>query len=256
MATISAVIITKNEDKNIFRCLNSLQGLVDEIIVVDSFSSDGTPQICRAFSGVQFIQTEWRGYGETKNFGNSLAQSDYVLSLDADEELSPELRQEILHLKPHLSGAFALNRLTNYCGTWIHHSSWFPDYQMRLFPRRSGQWNKSIVHEHLIFSETLEVNKLKGLLFHYSITSLEQHILTVNRYTTLAAERLVEAQGSFLLFKAVTRPVFHFLKCYFLRFGFLDGFHGFCIAGISSFYVFLKYIKAFQMKRESGSGLQ
>ncbi|MBK7845708.1 MAG: glycosyltransferase family 2 protein [Bdellovibrionales bacterium] len=167
-----------------------------------------------------------------------MAQSDYILSLDADEELSSELRQEILHLKPNLSGVFSLNRLTNYCGTWIHHSSWFPDYQMRLFPRKLGQWNKSFVHEHLVFSEPLQINKLKGLLFHYSIPSLEQHILTVNRYTSLAAERLVEANGSFFLFKAATRPMFHFLKCYFLRFGFLDGFHGFCIAGISSFYVF------------------
>lgn len=201
MATISAVIITKNEEKNILRCLDSLQGLVDEIIVVDSFSVDGTPQICRAFPDIQFVQTEWRGYGETKNFGNSLAQSDYVLSLDADEELSPELRQEILHLKPNLSGVFSLNRLTNYCGTWIRHSSWFPDYQMRLFPRKLGQWNKSVVHEHLVFSEPLQMSHLRGLLFHYSISSLEQHILTVNRYTSLAAERLVEARGSFFLLK-------------------------------------------------------
>ena len=128
MPKLSAVIITKNEERNIGRCLESLAGVVDETVVVDSFSEDKTREICELFEGVRFIEHEWMGYSDTKNHANSLASNDYILSLDADEELSEELREEILGIKRGLNEnvAFSLNRLTNYCGHWIRHSGWHP----------------------------------------------------------------------------------------------------------------------------------
>lgn len=254
MNSIAAVIITKNEERHILRCLNSVSEVADEIIVVDSFSTDRTPEICRQFPKVYFTQREWQGYSSAKNYGNELAHSDYILSLDADEELSSDLEQEIMNLKSNLSGGYFLNRLTNYCGTWIYHSSWSSDYQLRLFPRALGRWNESEVHERVVLPRSLKTRKMKGRLHHFSINSIDQHMETVNRYTSLAAETIKGKKPSWsLLIKAIIRPPFSFLKNYILRRGFLDGFHGLMIAVISSFYVFLKYAKAYQLHLQDRS---
>ena len=172
MVKISAVIITFNEERNISRCIQSLVDVVDEIIVVDSFSKDKTEEICLA-NNVQFIQREWNGYSETKNFANSQAKNDWVLSLDADEALSADLKTSILTLKKEeLKGSYSFNRLTNYCGMWVKFGGWYPDNKTRLFNRLEGKWT-GLIHENLEFSSATQTSLLKGDCLHYSYYSVQ-----------------------------------------------------------------------------------
>lgn len=251
MSKISAVIITKNEELNIERCLQSLITVVDEIIIVDSYSNDKTPEICQKHPQVRFFQTEWKGFSDTKNYGNQLAKFEFILSLDADEELSLPLQSEILNIKSHLNEneAYSINRITNYCGKWIYHSGWLPDYQLRLFPKKNSQWNKAQVHEHIEFTNNMTIKKLTGLLNHYSYYTINDHIDRMKSYTSLGAEKVLAKNENFLLIKATVNPFLRFFKTYFLKLGFLDGAYGFAICIIASFTVFLKYFKAWQARQ-------
>ena len=149
MLKLSVVIITLNEEKNIERCLQSVKDIADEIIVVDSYSDDRTEEICSEF-GVKFIQQKFKGYVDQKNDGNALASHDYILSLDADEALSEELAASISQVKENWQfDAYAMNRLTSYCGKWIRHSGWYPDRKSRLFDRRKARWTGHLVHERV-----------------------------------------------------------------------------------------------------------
>lgn len=249
---ISVVVCTKNEQKNIGRCLTSVQKVADEIIVVDSYSTDDTEKICRTFSQVQFHQTQWKGFSQTKNYANSLAGGDYILSLDADEELSPELQEEILQLKNELKGVYSINRITNYCGQWIKHSGWFPDRHYRLFPRGKASWQGDYVHESLKFDQDLPVHDLKGLAPHYSYYSIEEHSKRIDSYSSLGAQQLVQKKKPFLLPSVVFNPMARFMKCYVFKLGFLDGFYGLVIAVLSAKAVFLKYFKAYKIQKSQG----
>jgi glycosyltransferase involved in cell wall biosynthesis len=241
---LSAVIITKNEEKNVAQCLKSLQGVADEIIVIDSYSIDNTENICKQF-GVKFLQKEWQGYSGTKNWGNSQASYDWVLSLDADEELSPKLRESILEIKKTGPGnyLYAFNRLTNYCGQWIRHGGWYPEWKVRLFDRRTARWEGEFVHEKLIFSKESKPTRLKGDCHHYSFTSIAQHAAKENHYSTLAAEDRLARGQKFSVFKLFFSPIVTFCKMYFLNAGFLDGTYGFIIAKISAHGKFLRNAK-------------
>ncbi len=258
--SISAVIITKNEEQNIERCLKAIEGWVEEIIIVDSHSSDRTREICERFELLRFVPKDWEGYSKTKNFANAQATKDYVLSLDADEEVSAELRGQILALKGSLSPqskfAYEVDRLTNYCGQWIWHSGWRPDFQLRLFPRGMADWDGAEVHETLNLKPGVERRKIeKAFLFHYSFYSIADHIERVNRYSSLGAEKIVRRKRNALIFKAIFNSFFRFNKSYFLKLGILDGFYGFVIAVVSAYAVFLKYAKAHQilkMKKTPG----
>ena len=245
---ISGVVICKNEERNIKRCLSSLASVCDEIIVVDSGSSDHTPEICKSFDKVKFFDHPWMGYGQQKNYANQLAQGPYILSLDADEELSDELVKEIHQLKQNLSGVYALNRLTNYCGTWIHHSDWFPDFQKRLFPKDHCRWSESDVHETLLPDESLEIKKLQALAHHYSFHTIEDHINTINKYSALGAQEVLKKNKKFLVASFFINGTLRFFKAYFLKGGFRDGFHGFVVCALSGFAVGLKYLKAANLK--------
>ncbi|MCB0340709.1 MAG: glycosyltransferase family 2 protein [Bdellovibrionales bacterium] len=251
MGTITVVIITKNEECNIERCLKSIHDWVDEIIIMDSHSTDRTPEICRSFDRVTFYDTDWLGYGATKNLGNSKAHSDYILSLDADEAISEELKQEILQLQPQLDGttAFYLNRLVNYCGRWIYHSGWHPDYQLRLFPKATSHWNEAKVHEKVIVQDNTQTNRLKSPLYHYTYHTLSDHLERLNLYTSLDGERLAESKKNFLVIRGLISFFSRFLKHYFLKRGFLDGFEGFCIASLSAFAGFVRYLKAYHLRK-------
>jgi len=241
---LTAVIITKNEEKNVANCLQSLKGIADEIIVIDSFSTDRTEEICKE-NGVIFLQVEWRGYAQTKNWGNEQATNDWIISLDADEELSPKLRESILELKKTgpQNYFYSFNRLTNYCGQWIKHGGWYPDNKVRLFDRRIAKWQGEFVHEHLVFPESIKPQLLIGDCNHYSFASIEQHINTVNKYSSLAADEMLAKGRGFSLYKLIFSPPLTFIKMYFLKAGFLDGIYGLIIAVISSHYRFLKYAK-------------
>jgi glycosyltransferase involved in cell wall biosynthesis len=246
---ITAVIITKNEERNIGRCLDSLIGVADEIVVIDSFSDDVTAEICKNYQ-LRFIQKEWLGYAETKNFGISLANNPFILSLDADEALSEELRNEILILKDNeiSSDGFYLNRLTNYCGKWIYHCGWYPDFKIRLWRKEAGLW-EGIIHEEVKLLPAARTGKLKGNILHYSYYSVNEHIEQMIRFTDLMAEDLFQKGKKVTIFRVVLSPLVKFLKSYLLRGGFRDGFYGLVICCLSGMASFLKYAKVYQKYR-------
>lgn len=251
---LSAVIITYNEEKNITRCLESLTGIADEIIVLDACSTDRTREICEHF-GVRFFQQPWLGYSPTKNIANSLATGDYILSIDADEALSKELQVSILEFKKNpTADSCALNRLTDYCGRWIKHGGWYPDQKKRIFKKDIGSWEGSI-HEELVFSKEHKSKKLSGDMLHYSFPTIESHIQKSLRYAYLVAARDFEqSKKRNQIIHGMTKPVFSFFRQYVFKLGFLDGYYGFVLASISSFELFMRYVfyKEIKIARKKG----
>jgi len=242
---ISAVIITKNEEERIGQCLESLQGIADEIIVVDSLSTDKTEEICRSF-GVHFEQREFEGYSPTKNYANSLAKYSYILSIDADEALSKELRASILAIKNQLDqDGYTFNRLTNYCGKWIYHCGWYPDTKLRLFRKDLGKW-EGLIHETLELKGS-KIQKLKGDLLHYSFPSISDQARKMNEFSDLTAQKLFEKGQRASLLKVILSPISEFFKKFILLRGFMDGFYGFVISVMSGYYRFYKYAKLREM---------
>lgn len=241
MRKLSAVIITHNEARNIKRCIASLVNVADDIVVVDSYSTDATPSICKGL-GVNFHQRDWKGYSKQKNYGNGLAANDWILSIDADEALSEELKRSILHEKEHGKGYnYSFNRLTNYCGKWIHHCGWYPDTKVKMFNRTVDDW-QGMVHE----TPTVDlktVKKLKGDLLHYSYHSVSDHVLRTDQYSTLGAEELFEKKKKASILRIILSPWLKFNRMYLLQLGFLDGLEGFTISLITAYGTFLKYIK-------------
>jgi glycosyltransferase involved in cell wall biosynthesis len=247
---ISVVICTKNEEKNIGRCLKAVHDLADEIIIVDSKSTDQTAQICKSFSKVKFYESDWMGFSNTKNHANSLATQDYILSLDADEELTKAAQQEISKLKNHLKSVYTINRLTNYCGQWVKHSGWFPDRHIRLFPKAGSQW-KGDIHETLQFDSSFQVQAIEGLVNHYTYYTIEEHWARINTYTTLSAQKYVKYSNTKLIVSMIFNSKMRFIRHYILKLGILDGFPGLVIAALSAAAVFLKYAKAYQIKNKA-----
>ncbi|HNS16302.1 MAG TPA: glycosyltransferase family 2 protein [Bacteroidales bacterium] len=246
---ISAVIITHNEERNIARCLESLWGIADEIVVVDSFSTDKTPQICMEYR-VRFYQRAFDGYSSQKNYGNSLASHSFILSLDADEALTECLKKELLKVKEQGDqDGYQMRRMANYCGKWIRHGAWYPDAKLRVFNKEKGTWSDNLVHEEVIMAAGSRVGRLKGHLLHYSYYSIDEHISQSNRYSTLAATELHQNGASFSFLKMLVKPCFRFIRDYVFRLGFLDGMSGFIIARITAQSVMLKYAKLRLLKK-------
>lgn len=242
---ISAVIITFNEERNIGRCIESIQDVVDEIVVVDSFSTDKTKEICERYN-TRFLQHEWIGFGPQKNWGNEQASNDYILSLDADEELSDELKASILSARQKgLQGCYSLDRLNYYYGKFLKHGLEYPDRKPRLFDRRKVQWNHTPVHEELLHTSTPML--LKGYLRHYTYQSIAEHVEKANKYTTLAAQNYLHKGKKPSLIKLLFSPLFTFFKAYILRAGFLDGRHGLVLACLNYYGTFIKYAKHWQL---------
>jgi len=242
MPQISAVIITYNEEYNIQECIDSLKDVVDEIIVVDSFSTDKTEEICKN-SEVRFLQHEWKGYGKQKNFGNTQVSYDFILSLDADERLSDGLKDAILEIKKNWQyDVYSFNRMTYFQRRKIKYIS-YPDCQLRLFDRRKTQWNENMVHEGLIIDKTITVKRIKKDIIHYSYQNIHDQIERLNSYSTLSAGNNFERGKKSGIFKLIFSPTLVFIKSYFFRLGFLDGFFGFVICFNAAYYNFLKYAK-------------
>ncbi|MBP5677280.1 MAG: glycosyltransferase family 2 protein [Bacteroidales bacterium] len=240
--TISAVIITKNEERNIGRCLASLKGVADEIIVVDSGSTDGTEALCRE-AGARFEYHAWSGYSEQKNYADSLATGDWTLSIDADEALSPELRESLTVLKrdgEKADAVYSVKRLTNYCGHWVHHCGWYPDSRIRLWPTGQASWD-GIIHEELVFKLPLKTLQLEGDLYHYSYYTVAEHVERIARYAPLSAEK-DHARGKRVTKAGIVfRPLWTFIRGYLLKGGILDGHTGFVICKLSATYTLVKY---------------
>ncbi|MCB9231286.1 MAG: glycosyltransferase family 2 protein [Bacteroidia bacterium] len=248
MQGISAVIITKNEEKNIGRCLSSLKDIADEVIIIDSFSEDQTAEICRNF-GVKFLTREWKGYAEAKNYGNSLARFSHILWIDADESLSGELRTILLLEKEHLEGGYAFNRLNNYCGRWIRHGNWYPDVRLRVFPKEKAVWKGDYVHEYLESAPGLAVKTLRGDLEHHSYYTVQEHWERADKYARLGAQQLAASDKKMLWLYAILSPLARWLRGYLLRGGFLDFRAGWNISRIESWEKWRKYRLAVRLRR-------
>lgn len=244
---LSAVIITKNEASNIGRCISSLEGIADEVVIVDSFSSDDTKAICLSKNTV-FFEREFIDYSDAKNFGNDQTTGDWILSIDADEELSEELKKSILSIKKDPKAAvYLINRLTNYCGSWIKHCGWYPDAKTRLWEKGTAKWEGTI-HEKLITSSPIV--PIKGDLLHYSYPSLSFHLNKINHFTDFMAQEMFDKGKKPSVFKLVLSPPFKFIKKYFLQLGFLDGYAGFVVSAMAAYYVFVKYAKLISLHKK------
>jgi len=238
---ITASIITKNEEMNITRCLNSLLW-VDEIIIVDSGSNDKTVQICKDF-GCKIIETSWLGFGQTKQLGVEAAKNDWILSIDADEEVSLNLAHKIKDTLPSTTKkAFEIRRKSFYIDKLIKYSGWKNDYPVRLFNRKYAKFDSRKVHEKIIL-DCGAPGRIKECLNHFPFPNIETHIKKINLYSTLGANALFERKKKYLFVYPFLAGLYKFFKTYFLRKGFLDGREGLLLSLLSSLYVFLKYMK-------------
>ncbi len=242
---ISATIIALNEERNIARAIESLR-CCDEILVVDSGSSDRTCDIAR-LHGARVVEAPWLGYSAQKNQAASLASHDWILSIDADEALSEALEGEIWKLKKQgpQHDAYEFARLAQYLGRWILHSGWHPDRKPRLYHRERARWEGQFVHESLIVQGS--IGRLEGNLLHFTCDSLTEHVKTMNSYTTLAAQELVSQGRRITWTRLLMDPPLTFLRSFVFKSGFRDGLEGFIIAYMAATYTFLKYAKARMM---------
>jgi glycosyltransferase involved in cell wall biosynthesis len=255
MPSISAVIITLNEEKNIERCILSLQKVADEIVVVDSCSDDMTSEICRRM-GVKFHTHPFEGYREQKNYAMSLASHEWILSLDADEALSEEMEQSILKEKATLEyDGYFFNRLNRYCGTWIRYSNWYPDRKLRLFRRQGGEWKGINPHDHFVLNKGSRTKRLKGDILHFVIDTYEEHIEKANNFSSIAAREYYLMGRKTSPVAMILRMIWRFIKAFFLKRGFLDGYNGFVISSLSAYTSFLKYLKLRQLYLEENGRL-
>lgn len=245
---LSAVIIAYNEERNIGRCLDSLAGVADEVVVVDSFSTDATVEICRR-KGARVVQQPFAGHIEQKNFALGQARFPHVLSLDADEALSDALRQSILTEKADWRhDACSMNRLTNYCGQWIRHSGWYPDRKTRLFDRRLGQWGGVNPHDRVEMRPGNTSRHLTGDLLHYSYYSVEEHVERARKYAGIAARAMCARGKRGAWWRMWVSPAFKFVRNYLLRRGFLDGRAGWTICRIAALETYWKYRELRQLE--------
>ena len=235
MMKISATIITLNEEEKIRQCIESLKNVADEIVVVDSFSTDATKSICEEL-GVRFIEQKWLGYSEQKNLANRLASYEWILSIDADEVLSDELKESILKIKnadTDTDVVYSFNRLNNYCGKWIHHSGFYPDRKIRIWNRNVGKW-EGIVHEVIKFSTKVKEKHLKGDLLHYSYAKPEDFEKQVFKFAELRARHYFEKGKKNAGLLKIVSPIYFFIQHYFIRLGFLDGKEGLAMCWVAA----------------------
>ena len=240
---LSGVIITFNEEKNIARCIDSLQGVVDEIVVVDSYSTDRTKEICLE-KNVHFFEHPFEGHIQQKNYALSKCTHDYVLSLDADEALNEKLQHSILEIKDTLqSDAYTFNRLTNYCGTWIKHCGWYPDKKLRLWNKNKGHWGGENPHDKVVMEANSSSTHLDGDLLHYSYYTKEDHFKQIAYFTDISSKAAFKNGVRSNFFTLLFKPPFKFLRDFILKMGFLDGYAGFLISWRSAYATYLKYKK-------------
>jgi glycosyltransferase involved in cell wall biosynthesis len=242
---ITATIITLNEERHIARAIESLR-CCDEIVVIDSGSADRTTELAENL-GARVIESPWRGYAGQKNWAAERATYDWILSLDADEALSEGLEGEIWNLKKNgpKYDAYTMPRMAQYLGRWILHCGWYPDRKVRLYNRHKARWVGDFVHESVQVRGHL--GHLESNLLHFTCDSLSEHLKTMDRYTTLAAEELVSRKTRVGWRHMILDPAWTFTKTYFVHRGFLDGIEGLTIAYMAALYTFLKYAKSRNM---------
>ena len=252
MPTLSVILITRNEEANLDDCLASLEGIAQQIVVVDTNSSDRTLEIAKNYGATISQPSDWPGFGPQKNRALDLATGEWVLSLDADERLTPALKSEILtalHHSAHVD-CFAIPRLSWYCGRFIRHSGWGPDYVDRLFKRGPARFSDDLVRERLIPNG--QVAKLENPMLHYSFMNYSQVLQKLDRYSTASAEQAFAKGKTSSPLKAVLHGAWAFFRTYILRAGFLDGPQGFALAVSNGQGTYYRYIKLWHLNQEAG----
>jgi len=247
---ISATIITFNEEHKIEECLRSLLGVADEIVVVDSFSTDRTAAVCARYP-VMFIEKHFDGYIAQKNYAVEQASHDYILSLDADEVLSEELKASILAVKADWGkyDGYAFNRFNNYCGKWIHFCGWYPDRKIRLWDRRKARWGGEDPHDKVGLASG-GVRRLRGDLLHYAYLTVDEHLRQMHRFAEVAARaKYKNGKKPIFLIHVVLNPMFKFFRKYLIQLGFLDGYYGFVFCATTSALNFYKYLRLYEYHR-------
>lgn len=239
---LSALIITFNEEKHIEQCIRSLKNVTDEIIVVDSYSTDKTPDICNKLE-VTFILNRYKGQVQQKNFALSKASFDHVLSIDADEELTEELKASILKEKalgfPY--DGYYFKRLNNYGGKWVRHGGWYPEWKLRLWNKNKASWLGTNPHDKVVLDHPHNSKKLTGHLLHFAFDSEAEHERRISQYAKIGAESLFSHGKRSSILHRLLSPVLKFVRDYFFKLGFLDGKTGFTIARLSAKTKYLKY---------------
>ncbi len=249
MEKLSVVIITLNEERNIARCISGVHQIADEVVVIDSNSSDATVKISKSM-GARVIQQPFLGYTEQKNFAVDQAIFPFVFSIDADEVPDERLLESIKMIKenPQANG-YLMNRLTNYCGSWVRHCGWYPDRKLRIFFKDKGAWTGGALHEKYELNTNEEPFLLKGDLLHYSYYSVDEHIKQVDKFTAISSKELAERGYKPTLLKLIYAAPVKFFRDYILKLGFLDGYTGYQISKISAFATYLKYARARDLNR-------
>ena len=251
MTRVSVILITRDEARNVGGALDSVHW-ADDIVVVDSGSTDDTVAIARRRTD-RVVTHDWPGYGAQKNFAAGLAAHDWVLSLDADERVTPALEQEIralLAAGPTRQG-YRIPRVTRYLGRWIRSTDWYPDRQLRLYDRRTGRWNDRRVHESVAVDGA--VGRLEAEIEHRPYRDIADHLRTIDRYSTLAADQMHAEGRRVRWMELVSRPPLAFLRNYVVRLGVRDGAPGLIVSILNSYYVFLKHAKRWEQQRASGT---
>jgi glycosyltransferase involved in cell wall biosynthesis len=244
---ISVVIITLNEEKNIERCLLSVSNIADDIVVVDSYSTDNTENICRKH-GVKFVRHKFEGHIQQKNWAITQAKYPYILSLDADEAISEELNKEIVRIKSDWKyDGYIMKRLNYFCGKWIRHCGWYPDKKLRLWDSRKGKWEGINPHDKFVLAKGSSTSQLKGNILHYSFYSISQHLKQIDKFSEIKARAEFDIGRRSNIFKIVFIPMFKFFMNYIIRLGFLDGYYGFIVCRNSAFYAYIRYVKLKQL---------
>lgn len=253
--SLSVVIITYNEAEHIGDCLHAALQVSDDVVIIDSFSTDRTPEICREF-GVKLYQQEWMGFGPTKNLGNEQAHYNWILSLDADEVMSEELIEAINTFMNHKAdgsiGFGVVNRKNLFCGQWIRYCGWYPDYKARLFHRHYAYWSDDKVHEELLCKDDdVSFKYLNGALMHYSFATVTDHVDRINRYSSLKAEEKRQKGESPSVIALLVKPPAAFLKVFLLKGGFLEGWAGLIISVNTAYARYLREVKLWSGKRRT-----
>jgi glycosyltransferase involved in cell wall biosynthesis len=247
---LSSIVIAKDEERNIGKCIESQIDCIDDIVViVDEDSSDNTLEIVQSFKDVNYKVINWKGYSKTKEYALKKTKHDWVLWIDADEVLTSELQNELNELKNKNidCSAYKMARKAFFLGKWIKHSGWYPSRVTRLFNKQHSSFNNSDVHENLIVKGNIGV--LNSDLEHYTDPNIHHYYEKFNRYTTLAAKELNSCGNSVGFFGLIFRPLFLFIKMFLFKRGFLDGFYGFILAVFSANYVFTKYCKLWEIQK-------
>lgn len=237
--TLAVAMIVKNEEKHLRACLETVSGWVDEIVILDSGSTDATESIAREFTDKFYVNKDWPGFGKQRQLAQSYIQSDYVLWLDADERVTDELRESILSGISDSPFIGRVNRLSSCFGDWIKYSGWYPDWVDRVYPVKMASYDEALVHEKVLNKNNLPIKCFEGNLTHYTYDSVPQYVRKSAQYSELWASQRANKKVS--IFSALSHAFFAFIKMYIIKLGFMDGRRGFLLALLSSFSVFSKY---------------